>query len=187
VGSEINYGKGLVEDRTWRHHLKYFWEPERIHEALSHLKGLELQEESEQRKYKISYYVDPKKTPSRAKIVRHLRNYKLRVKVIYSHKRYLDILPIRASKGLAVRYLGIKWGIPPERILVAGDSGNDEEMLSGDVLGVVVGNYSSELKRLRGKPRIYFAEDTYASGIIEGIDYYQFFGNIQLHEEVDRD
>jgi sucrose-phosphate synthase len=187
VGSEINYGKGLVEDRTWRHHLKYFWEPERIREALSHLKGLELQEESEQRKYKISYYVDPKKAPSRAKIVRHFRNNKIRVKVIYSHKRFLDILPIRASKGLAVRYLGIKWGLPPERILVAGDSGNDEEMLSGDVLGVVVGNYSSELKRLRGKPRIYFAADTYANGIIEGIDHYQFFGDIQLHEEVDLD
>jgi sucrose-phosphate synthase len=187
VGSEINYGKELVEDRTWRHHLNYFWEPERICEALSHLKGLELQEESEQRKYKISYYVDPKKAPSRAKIVRHLRNYKVRVKVIYSHKRYLDILPIRASKGLAVRYLGIKWGLPPERILVAGDSGNDEEMLSGDVLGVVVGNYSSELKRLRGKPRIYFAKDSYANGIVEGIEHYQFFGNIQLHEEVNLD
>jgi sucrose-phosphate synthase len=187
VGSEINYGKELVEDRTWRHHLKYFWEPDRIRETLSQLKGLELQEQSEQRKYKISYYVDPKKSPTRSKIVRYLRNNKLRVKVIYSHKRYLDILPIRASKGLAVRYLGIKWGVPPERILVAGDSGNDEEMLSGDVLGVVVGNYSSELMRLRGKPRIYFSEDSYANGIIEGIDHYQFFNDIKLHEEVDLD
>ncbi len=187
VGSEINYGKGLVEDRTWRHHLNYFWEPERIREVLSHLKGLELQEESEQRKYKVSYNVDHKRAPSRAKIVRHLRNHKLRVKVIYSHKQYLDILPIRASKGLAVRYLGIKWGLPPERILVAGDSGNDEEMLSGDVLGVVVGNYSSELKRLRGKPRIYFAKGSYANGIIEGIEHYQFFGDIKIKEEVDID
>ena len=187
VGSEINYGKGLVEDRTWRHHLKYFWEPGQIRETLSKLKGLELQEESEQRQYKISYYVDPENAPTRAKIVRHLRNNKLRVKVIYSHKQYLDILPIRASKGLAVRYLGIKWGLLPEQILVAGDSGNDEEMLSGDVLGVVVGNYSSELERLRGKPRIYFAKDTYANGIIEGIEHYQFFGDIQLYDEVGLD
>ena len=187
VGSEINYGKSLVEDRTWRHHLNYFWEPDRIRETLSQINGLDLQEQSEQRQYKISYYLDPKKAPARPKIVRHLRNNKIRVKVIYSHKKYLDILPIRASKGLAVRYLAIKWGLPPERILVAGDSGNDEEMLSGNVLGVVVGNYSSELKRLRGKPRIYFAEDSYANGIIEGIEHYQFFGEINVNEEVDFD
>ena len=187
VGSEINYGKSLVEDRTWRHHLNYFWEPDRIRETLSQINGLELQEQSDQRQYKISYNLDPKKAPARSKIVRHLRNNKIRVKVIYSHKKYLDILPIRASKGLAVRYLAIKWGLPPERILVAGDSGNDEEMLSGNVLGVVVGNYSSELKRLRGKPRIYFAEDSYANGIIEGIEHYQFFGDINVNEEVDFD
>jgi sucrose-phosphate synthase len=187
VGSEINYGKGLVEDRTWRHHLKYFWEPDKIRKVLSDIKGLKLQEESEQRQFKISYYLDTKRAPSHPKIVRYLRNHNLRVKVIYSHKQFLDILPIRASKGLAVRYLAIKWGLSPERILVAGDSGNDEEMLSGDVLGVVVGNYSSELERLRDKPRIYFAENSYANGIIEGIEHYQFFGDIKTSEEVDFD
>ena len=114
-------------------------------------------------------------------------NEKIRVKVIYSHGKYVDILPIRASKGLAVRYLAIKWGLPPEHIMVAGDSGNDEEMLSGDVLGVVVGNYSPELKRLRGKPRIYFAENSYADGIIEGIEHYQFFGEIKPNKEVELD
>ena len=60
-------------------------------------------------------------------------------------------------------------------------------MLSGDVLGVVVGNYSPELKFLRVKPRIYFANQSYAHGIIEGIEHYQFFGNIKIEEEVDFD
>jgi sucrose-phosphate synthase len=183
VGSEIHYGKALVEDRTWQHHLNYFWQPEKVKDVLCDLPGLTLQEESEQRRYKISYYIDAKVAPKRRTIVRHLRKHKLRVKVIHSHNEYLDILPIRASKGLAVRYLAIKWGLPPERILVAGDSGNDEEMLSGDVLGVVVGNYSPELKRLQGKPRIYFADKTYAKGILEGIDYYNFLGEINLQEE----
>jgi sucrose-phosphate synthase len=54
-------------------------------------------------------------------------------------------------------------------------------------LGVVVGNYSSELERLRDKPRIYFAENSYANGIIEGIEHYQFFGDIKTSEEVDFD
>jgi sucrose-phosphate synthase len=183
VGSEIHYGKALVEDRTWQHHLNYFWQPERVKEVLSEFPGLTLQEESEQRRYKISYYMDSKKPPTRRTIVRHLRKHKLRVKVIHSHNEYLDILPIRASKGLAVRYLAIKWGLPLEHILVAGDSGNDEEMLSGDVLGVVVGNYSPELKRLQGKPRIYFAQNTYAKGIVEGIEHYNFLDEINVQEE----
>lgn len=187
VGSEINYGKSFVEDRTWQHHLNYFWEPEKIREAMSELSGFEMQEQIDQRRYKISYNIVEKNAPSRSKIVRHLRSKKLRAKVIHSHNKYVDILPIRASKGLAVRYLAIKWGLPAERILVAGDSGNDAEMISGDVLGVVVGNYSPELKNLQGKPRIYFAEQSYANGIIEGIEHYQFFGNIQIDEEVDLD
>jgi sucrose-phosphate synthase len=180
VGSEIHYGTTLVQDRTWRHHLNYFWQPEKVREAMSELPGLVLQKNSEQRRYKVSYNVVSKGAPKRRAIVRHLRQKKLRVKVIYSHNKYLDILPIRASKGLAVRYLGIKWGLPPERILVAGDSGNDEEMLSGDVLGVVVGNYSSELRRLYGKPRIYFAENEYAKGIIEGIAHYNFLAGLEV-------
>jgi sucrose-phosphate synthase len=183
VGSEINYGKSLVEDRTWKHHLNYFWQPELIRQVLDSLPGLKLQEDSEQRKYKISYYVNVKKAPKRSEIVRKLRQNKLRVKVIHSHDKYLDILPIRASKGLAVRYLAIKWGLPLDHILVAGDSGNDEEMLSGDMLGVVVGNYSPELKRLQGKPRVYFANDTYAKGILEGINHYNFFNQIKIEEE----
>ncbi len=184
VGSEINYGLEKVEDRTWSHHLKYYWKPELIREALGELAGLRLQPDIDQRKFKISYYLDPENAPGRNKIISHLRKHKLRVKVILSHNAYLDILPIRASKGLAVRYLAMKWGLPPERILVAGDSGNDEEMLRGNMLGVVVGNFSSELKRLYGKPRIYFAENTYARGILEGIKHYNFFGEqIKTGEE----
>jgi sucrose-phosphate synthase len=84
------------------------------------------------------------------------------------------VLPLRASKGKAIRYLADKWEIPVERILVAGDSGNDEEMLRGATLGVVVGNYSPELEALRGRPRIYFAKAHFAAGILEGMDHYAF-------------
>ena len=72
----------------------------------------------------------------------------------------------------------MKWGLSLDRILVVGDSGNDEEMLLGDTLGVVVGNHSPELDKLKGKPRIYFAEGKYAKGIIEGLEHYNFFNEI---------
>ena len=53
-------------------------------------------------------------------------------------------------------------------------------MLKGRTLGVVVGNYSPELEKLRKLPRIYFAEATHARGIIEGIRYYNFFDHITI-------
>ena len=65
---------------------------------------------------------------------------------------------------------------------MAGDSGNDQEMLSGETLGVIVGNFSPELKKLRGRERIYFAEGEYAWGIIEGMNHYDFLGRIKNPE-----
>ena len=103
-----------------------------------------------------------------------LRQHHLRFHLIYSHGKYLDILPIRASKGAAVRHLALKWGLPMEQFLVAGDSGNDEEMLKGNTLGVVVGNYSRELEKLKGRPDVYFAQNHYAKGILEGINHFDF-------------
>ncbi len=185
VGSEIHYQSGEVEDRSWKHHLNYYWKPEKIYEILDELPGMERQPASEQRRYKISYYYDPKNAPKKRKLTRLFREHKLKVKIIYSHNMYMDVLPIRASKGLALRYLVMKWGLAADHVLVAGDSGNDEEMLRGNTLGVVVGNYSKELRRLHGKPRIFFAEAHYARGIIEGINHYNFMEEIQIPEEVD--
>jgi sucrose-phosphate synthase len=85
---------------------------------------------------------------------------------------------MRASKGRAIRYLAYKWGLPLRTFLVAGDSGNDHEMLVGDTLGVVVANHSPELASLRGNEQIYFARAAYADGIAEGMAHYAFGSSI---------
>nr|WP_245995140.1 HAD-IIB family hydrolase [Inmirania thermothiophila] len=179
VGAEIHYGHWMIEDVSWQRHIDYRWDRPRLVEAMAELPGLRLQPASEQRRHKLSYFVEPERAPSVRAIRRHLRQRDLHANVIFSHGRYLDLLPIRASKGMALRYLAVKWGLTPERILVAGDSGNDEEMLRGDMLGVVVGNYSPELERLRGRSRVYFAEGRCAWGILEGLRHYRF-----LEEEI---
>lgn len=182
VGAEIHYGADLVEDHAWSRHLNYYWNPRAIRHSLSKLDGLELQPDACQRPYKISYTIK-KGGPDRATILRTLRNDKHKANVIVSHGDLLDVLSMRASKGLAVRYVSFKWGLPPERTLVAGDSGNDREMLRGNTLGVVVSNYSKELENLRNKPRIYFAKTPCANGILEGIEYYNFLGDVTPHDE----
>ncbi|MEJ2406197.1 MAG: HAD-IIB family hydrolase [Candidatus Thiodiazotropha sp.] len=178
VGTEIHYGNGMVEDQGWARHINFQWKPEQLQQALEGAAGLKLQPKIDQRRFKLSYFVDPDKIPNINAIRGCLRKRDLHCKLIYSHQAYLDLLPIRASKGLAIRYLMMKWGLSPDRLLVAGDSGTDIEMLSGETLGVVVGNYSPEVESLSSEPRIYFAEGEFANGILEGADHYDFFGDV---------
>jgi sucrose-phosphate synthase len=172
VGSEIHYGKKLVPDLGWAAHIRYLWRKDSLAEALAKLPGLTLQAPENQREFKISYIAKPESMPPLNEIYEYLQDLKLHAQLIYSHEEFLDVLPIRASKGHAIRYLAYKWGLPLESFLVAGDSGNDTEMLVGDTRAVVVGNHSPELAILRDQQHIYFANGHYAAGIIEGLNHY---------------
>ncbi|MEZ0231970.1 MAG: HAD-IIB family hydrolase [Methylophilaceae bacterium] len=172
VGSEIHYGKNLIPDIGWANHIRYLWRRDALAEALSDIAGLTLQAPENQREFKLSYNVDSKLMPPIKQLSRYLNELQLHAQLIYSHEEFLDILPIRASKGHAIRYLAYKWGLPLKSFLVAGDSGNDHEMLVGDTQAIVVGNHSPELASLKGMEQIYFAEKYYANGIIEGLEHY---------------
>ncbi len=176
VGTEIYYGsdlKNLSSDSGWESHISYQWKPDRIKEVLSEFDFLTPQKRDGERDFKISYNMKPD-NDNLALIHQRLTENKLRYQLIYSHGAYLDILPQRASKGRAIKYLGNKWDINPGSILVSGDSGNDYEMLYGKRMAVVVGNHSPEIESLRGNRRVYFADSNYAAGIIEGIRHYKF-------------
>jgi sucrose-phosphate synthase len=183
VGSEIYYGQDLVPDLSWQRHIDYHWDRDEVRKKMRMLKGFRLQAETEQQHFKVSYVVAKKKAPNKREVVQHLRKNGLRVNVNYSHGMFVDVLPIRASTGLAIRYLGFKWDIPSERTLVAGYASLDEDMLSGDTLGVIGSDFSPELGSLRGRPRIYFAAKSHAMGVLEGIDRYDFFGAINARRD----
>jgi len=178
VGAEIYYGKRQRYGQGWETHIKDKWDREKIVRLLEKFDFLEYQEESVQRRFKISYDMEPGKDRLAMIHDRLLKN-KCRYNLIYSHNRYLDILPYRASKGKALRYLSYKWEIPLKNVLVCGDSGNDEEMLRGEPLAVIVGNYSDELKHLKKSHNLYFARRYCGGGILEGIDHFKFIEKAQ--------
>ncbi|HFQ90190.1 MAG TPA: glycosyl transferase family 1, partial [Desulfobulbus sp.] len=74
----------------------------------------------------------------------------------------------------AIKYLRYKFDFPARHVMVAGDSGNDEDMLAGQARGLVVGNYSPELEHLRHRANVYFSSKPYAAGIMDGLVYYGF-------------
>lgn len=172
VGSEVYYGESLIVDKGWSHYIRRRWHPERIRQALDKLEGLELQrEEDAQRAFKVSYNVkDPSDVEDLMESVREaLDQTKSSWHIVLSHNRYLDILPYRASKGTAVKYIAWKWHIDLKAVITAGDSGNDADMLIKPLKGIVVANHEETLDNLKKQKNIYFAERSYAGGVIEGL------------------
>lgn len=180
AGTQLHYGEQLNADRSWRQSIGFAWDPDKIRSVLEPLQGVELQDDVEQSEFKIGYKLDPNSKTTAAKIKKLLRAAGVRAKVVASLGAFIDIIPVRGGSDLSLRHVLWKWSFTPENVLVAGDSGNDAGMLLGRTLGVVVANHGPELNRLRNRPRIYFAEKPNAGGILEGIEYYNFLGNITI-------
>jgi sucrose-phosphate synthase len=184
LGTRIHYGQSLVEDKLWADHIDHDWSPRRIRDLLGQLPGIKLQEQREQTSSKISYYYDAKNAPPVEEIHSLLLQHEITANVLLSFGQFLDILPSRATKGQALRYVAQRLNIVLDQILVAGGSGSDEDMMRGNTLAVVVENrHHEELSLLPEEDRIYFARRRYAAGILEAIDHYDFFGACRVPDQ----
>ncbi|QUS60943.1 HAD-IIB family hydrolase [Synechocystis sp. PCC 7338] len=176
MGTEIYSSPDLIPDQSWRHHIDYLWNRNAIMRLLGKLPGLALQPKEELSAYKISYFYDGAIAPSLEEIRQLLHKGEQTANTIISFGQFLDILPIRASKGYAVRWLSQQWNIPLEHVFTAGGSGADEDMMRGNTLSVVVANrHHEELSNLGEIEPIYFSEKRYAAGILDGLAHYRFF------------
>lgn len=159
----------------------------RIREKLEGIPGLHLQPGERQSDFKLSYYLDP--DADHGEIVRRtgesLEDVGGEVQIIHSIRArdgtgLLDLLPAGVAKDYAIRYLHDHTGVDEDRLVYAGDSGNDlAAMLSGFKV-VVVGNAPEELKeelRRKGRERdilssLYFARHPFARGVLEGCRHF---------------
>ncbi len=173
AGSEIYYTDKLIPDNGWESHIDYQWRRDELEKSLLKFPNLKLQEADAQWKFKLSFYVDKQfDEDALADLYKFLDDRKLRAKILLTENKYLDILPFRASKGNAVRYLSYKWKMPLEQIITAGNSGNDKDMLTGKTKGIVVANYSPELEELKKSKFVYFTKHQLSIGVLEGIKFY---------------
>ena len=175
-GSEIYHAPKLAVDTAWTKHIDHQWSPRKIRSLLTDTPGLKIQPNIEQSSFKLSYYIDPGKVDIEA-IKQLLHNEELSFFIQTAFGQFLDILPLRASKGMALRYVVEQLGIPLESVFVAGGSGADEDMMRGNTLAAVVANrHHEELSQLDDIERIYFSSRPNAGGILEALEYYDFFG-----------
>jgi sucrose-phosphate synthase len=174
AGSEIFYMPDFSPDKGWENHIAYQWKREQVEKLLTGLPKLTLQEKAAQQEFKLSYYVDKDFAQEDLNaIYKLLFDNKLRGKILLTENKFLDVLPFRASKGNAIRFLSNKWRTPVEKFVTAGNSGNDIDMLKGRVKGIVVANYSPELNSLKELTDVYFAEKGLSEGVLEGISHYE--------------
>jgi sucrose-phosphate synthase len=185
-GTAIHYHPDLTEDTWWAKHIDRRWTPWAVRRVLAGLPGLELQPKVQQSRFKISYFYHADVAPAVEEINSLLYQEDLAVNVTLSFGQYLDIFPIRASKGQALRYVADRWNIPLEKTLVAGGSGADEDMMRGNTLAVVVANrHHEELSHLLDTDRIYYAKQAHALGILEAIEYFDFFQRCSFPQETE--
>lgn len=176
-GTEIHYAPNLTVDAVWARHINHLWSRQMVSDILKEIPGLVMQPKNYQSAFKISYYIDPAVADIQEIRQALLRNEQA-VNVVFSFGQFLDVLPVRASKGLALRWCAEQLGFPLESTLVAGVTGADADMLRGNTLGTVVDNrHLAELSGLANIEKIYFAKKPHAAGILEAMDHYKFFAD----------
>ena len=176
VGSEIYYrdprGGTYSRDTDWDAIIAAGWDRASIAAIVRHEGGLTQQALLEQRRFKLSYFAncDP---GAATRIKTLLERHGHSCSIIQSHGRYLDILPLGASKGTAVEHVRRRLGLKPRQVYVAGDSGNDIEMLRACPHAIIVGNYSDDLAAHPDLAHGYVAVGHHARGIIEGVTHFR--------------
>lgn len=161
---------------------------------LADFQQLQLQEQTKQNNFKLSYYTSLKieKKPMLEAIGKRLSDSGVRASLVWSIDEeaevgLLDVLPERATKFHAVEALMKQCGFESDNTVFCGDSGNDIEVLVSSIPGVLVANSQLEVQLLARElanknnqaSQLYLAQGGfmgmnghYAGGILEGVAHY---------------
>lgn len=174
-GTEIHYAPALTRSESWVRHINHRWNPQEIRDVLAGVPGLTLQPKMHQNPFKISYYVDHALVNAHEVRQTLLRNEQA-VNAVFSFGQFLDVVPVRASKGLAMRWCAEQLGFALENTLVCGVTAADSDMLMGNTLGAVVSNrHLDELADVAAIDSIFQTRQQHAAGVLEAIAHYDFF------------
>ncbi|MCH7228966.1 HAD family hydrolase [Haloferula sp. A504] len=175
LGAEIHYGwETPHRDEVWSRQARLKWDRDAVVEAMADIPGLTLQPEERQHPLKVSFLLDEGQKTSRAVLQRQLREAGVSAKVMITSGCFVDVLPTRSGKDVALRYLVHKWGIDPARIYVFGTYGNDAAAIRGRNIAAVAADADPVLRRMRERPRLYHCNQPGLAGFFEGLEHYGF-------------
>jgi sucrose-phosphate synthase len=93
-------------------------------------------------------------------------------RILPSSGRFIDVFPAGVGKGELARFLQRELRVIPGRVVVAGDSGNDREMLEAGFKGIIPVNALDELKQVADKPWHYHSALPSARGVLDGLRHF---------------
>lgn len=149
------------------------WDRAAVDRIVRDFAGITPQPPEQQHEWKSSWFWHGAAPDQLRELEETLRSAGVGAQVIYSSARDLDVLPLAANKGNALRWLCGHLGIGLDEAVTAGDTGNDVSMLlAPGVRGIAVGNSEPELlDAIRGSS-VYFARARCAAGVLEGLVHY---------------
>lgn len=186
-------------DKKWQQEIGQDWHGRAHNDVVTLLAGVDgleikLQEEEKQNLYKVSYYTAPQFDIEavREKVSRLFDEQGIFTSIIWSRDEtvrcgLLDILPRRANKLQAIRFLINQENFPETAMVFAGDSGNDLDVLTSGLQAILVKNSAAEVQKaallgLKEKVHtncLYIAEGglsgmngNYAAGVLEGLVHF---------------
>jgi sucrose-6F-phosphate phosphohydrolase len=191
----INGNWQLLDD--WSYEIGLDWKGlgrDKLSEFFGGMEEIRLQEPEKQNQYKLSFYtaqnVDYQQLIKKIRAV--LAKKGVRASIIWSVDEIsanglLDIIPARANKLNAIQFLMQQERFSEDRMVFAGDSGNDLDVLTSGLQAILVKNAMDEVRKeaietLSGKHmtnRLYLPKGNfygmngnYAAGLIEGLVHF---------------
>lgn len=154
-------------------HLAEGWDHAAVEQLVATFPGVRPQPAEFQHEFKSSWFLERATPGSIRELKRRLDVAGLKVNVVYSSSRDLDVLPHNATKSGALSWLCSRLGVPLDTVLVAGDTGNDSSMfrLPG-VRGIIVENALPELFEATVDVPTYGSRQILADGVLDGLCHY---------------
>lgn len=170
VGTSLHEALAPYPDPHWRQAIRPGWSAARVRAVAAMLPALTPQPASHQDAFKCSYRLARgREADALAHLKTALHAHRVAARLVVSSGRDVDLVPRRAGKGNAVRYLAARLGIPLERVLTCGDSGNDRDMLELGCQAAIVGNALPEIARLP-LVGVYRCRASHAAGVLEALE-----------------
>ena len=174
AGTEIYHGDEEKSDILWQDSISVDWDRKAVASALSDLKNyFVFQSLDQQGPYKVSFLLKEPFEGLLPLVRKRLRQAKCSAAPHLRCHWYLDVLPLRASRSEAIRFLTLKWGLSLDQVLVVASEQGDGELIKGLNSAVVPVEHDPSLESLRSQQRVFFSSVA-REGVVEGLKHFRF-------------
>ncbi|MCB4376847.1 MULTISPECIES: HAD family hydrolase [unclassified Synechococcus] len=178
AGTEIHHGLDRAADPVWAQRISEAWDRDAVLAAMGHLQEhIRLQDLDHQSRFKVSYLLRASNRGLIGLARQCLRRHALQAEPQLRCHWFLDVLPQRASRSEAIRFLAQSWGLPLERVLVVASQQGDGELLDGLPATVVPADHDPCLLGQRIQQRVYVSKRPSVGAVLDGLTHYRFSGS----------